>query len=82
MRALKKDRVGSMQRPARNTMDNTFGVNVHSTRGETITKVIIGVIIITITGEIRGVKEIRMQITAARGLHRVPTHASWMSMEI
>ena len=81
MRARKKGRTGSMPGPARNTMEITFGENVGSTSEVTIAKVIIG-ITITTTGEIRRVKDIQMQITAATGLHRVPIHASWMSMEI
>ena len=76
MRARKKDRVGSMQSPAGNTMENTFGANVHSIRRVTITKVTTGEIITTIlTEEIREVKEIQ------RGLHQVPIHASSMKME-
>ena len=74
-RPQKKDRIGSMQHPAGNTRENTFGENAHSMRKETTTKVITGAIITTITG----VREIPMQ-AATEDSCQETIPVIWMSM--
>ena len=62
MRLRKKDRRGSMRRPAGGTKENTLGENAHLMREETTTKVTTE--ITTITEETRA---IRMQATTIGG---------------